>query len=157
MVQPNPWLAATLFAALFSTAVALGPALAHLFELPNKMRLDADAYFATQRLYRGWALPAIFILAAQVISMSATAILGRGDGLILVATLAAIAALLAAQAIFWVWTYPANVATDQWTTMPENLEALRRQWEYSHAGGAIFQIIAMASLCVAAVSPIWRG
>jgi hypothetical protein len=157
MVQLNSWLAVALFAALFSTALALGPALAHLFELPNKMQLEADAYFATQRLYRGWAVPAIVILAVQVISMVATAILGRGDGFILAATLAAIAALLASQAIFWVWTYPANVATDQWTRMPENLELLRRQWEYSHAGGAAFQLIAMASIAVAAVSPIWRG
>jgi hypothetical protein len=54
MVQPNPWLAAALFAALFSTAIALGPVLAHLFELPNKMRLEADAYFATQHIYSGW-------------------------------------------------------------------------------------------------------
>ena len=157
MVQPSPWLAVALLAALFSTALALGPALAHLFELPNKMQLEANAYFAAQRLYRGWALPAVVILAAQVVSMVATAILGRGDGLILAATLAAIAALLASQVIFWAWTYPANAATDQWTKMPENLQLLRRQWEYSHAGGAAFQLITMASISVAAVSPIWRG
>ena len=157
MVQSNPWLAAALFAALFSTALALGPALAHLFELPNKMQLEANAYFAAQRLYRGWALPAIAILIAQVVSMAAAAIIGRSDGVILVGIIVAIIALSASQAIFWVWTYPSNVATDQWTRMPENLETLRRRWEYSHAGGAVFQLIAMASLAVAAVSPIWRG
>ena len=157
MVQPNPWLAAALFAALLSNGLALGPALAHLFELPNKMRLEANAYFAAQRLYQGWALPAIVTLVAQVISLVTTAILGRGDGVILAATIVAMLALLASQAIFWVWTYPANVVTDQWKTMPDDLETLRRQWEYSHASGAAFQLIAMASIASAAVSPIWRG
>lgn len=50
-----------------------------------------------------------------------------------------------------------NAATNQWTAMPDNLSALRAQWEYSHAAGAVLQLIAMASLALAAVSPIWRG
>ncbi len=157
MVQPQPWLAAALVAALLSTALALGPALAHLFELPNKMRLEPDAYFAAQRMYSGWAVLAIIILGAQALSIAATIALGRSDGSVLTAALVAIAAVFAAQLVFWIWTYPANAATDQWTKMPDNLEALRSQWEYSHATGAAFQLIAMASLTVAAVSPIWRG
>lgn len=156
MTQTSPWLAAALFVALVATAVALGPALAHLFELPNKMRLGADAYFATQQIYAGWSLLAI-VLAVQFVAMIATAILGRSDPPILAATIVAITALIAAQVVFWVWTYPANVATDQWTRMPENLEAARNDWEYSHAAGAAFQLIAMVSLSYAAVSTLWRG
>lgn len=28
--------------------------------------------------------------------------------------------LVATQAIFWIFTYPANVATQNWTTLPDN-------------------------------------
>lgn len=157
MTQPNLWLAAALLAALCSTALAMGPAMAHLLELPNKMRLEADAYFTAQQVYSGWALVAIVLLVVQLVSMVATAVLGRADSVILIAVLVAITAVLASQVIFWIWTYPANVATEQWTRMPNNLDAVRPQWEYSHAAGAIFQLVAMTSLIVAAVSPIWRG
>jgi len=34
---------------------------------------------------------------------------------------------------------------------PDNWEALRLQWEYSHAGGAVLQLVAMASLIVGAL------
>jgi hypothetical protein len=66
----------------------------------------------------------------------------------------ALAAFIAAQAVFWIWTFPANVATDQWTSQPENWETLRRQWEYSHLAGAAFQTLAMVALVVAV---LWRG
>ena len=64
----------------------------------------------------------------------------------------AVICLLSAQAIFWAYTYPTNVATENWTTIPANWDSLRRQWEYSHAAGAGFQIFAMSSLIVAALA-----
>jgi hypothetical protein len=145
-----------LFLALLSTAISLGPALAHLLELPNKMQLPADLYFATQQLYNGWAWIAV-VLLVQLVSIIAVGVLGRSDPSTLYSSLVALAGLIAAQAVFWIWTYPANVATAQWTKMPENLEALRVQWEYSHAAGAVFQLTAMAALIVAAVAPLWRA
>jgi hypothetical protein len=45
------------------------------------------------------------------------------------------------QVIFWPVTYPANNATENWVTMPKGWEALRRQWEYSHAAGAVLKFI----------------
>ncbi len=42
----------------------------------------------------------------------------------------ALLCLVAAQNIFWPFTYPANVATNSWMAVPENCEALRDQWEY---------------------------
>jgi hypothetical protein len=51
--------------------------------------------------------------------------------------------------VFWIWTYPANQATGNWTVQPENWEILRRNWEYSHFAGAVFQVLAMAALIIA--------
>jgi hypothetical protein len=50
------------------------------------------------------------------------------------------------------WTFPANVATDQWTMMPANWGIPRAQWEYSHLAGAACQLIAMGALIVAALA-----
>jgi hypothetical protein len=41
-----------------------------------------------------------------------------------------------ALSVFFTYTYPVNQQTVNWTIMPANWQALRRQWEYSHAVGA---------------------
>jgi hypothetical protein len=65
---------------------------------------------------------------------------------------AAFLCILAAQAIFWSFTYPANAATDNWTRIPENWQALRAQWEYSHAASAGFNLMAVLAMAMSALS-----
>ena len=65
---------AAFFAALMSTAVALGAALAHLLALPNKIDLGRDAYFTVQGIYRGWDQFA-YVLAIEFVSIIAVIIL----------------------------------------------------------------------------------
>ena len=128
---------AAFFAALMSTAVALGASLAHLFELPNKIDLGRDAYFTVQGIYRGWNQLA-YVLAIEFVSIIAIIILSRDARRVRLWAAVALLSLVAAQAVFWTFTYPANVATNNWTAIPADWETLRRQWEYSHAAGAIF-------------------
>ena len=141
---------AAFFAALMSTAVALGASLAHLFELPNKIDLGRDAYFTVQGIYRGWNQLA-YVLAIEFVSIIAIIILSRDARQVRLWAAVALLSLVAAQAVFWTFTYPANVATNNWTAVPADWETLRRHWEYSHAAGAIFQLIAMTSLVIAAL------
>ena len=63
----------------------------------------------------------------------------------------ALACLAGAQALFWIFTYPANAATVNWTVQPDDWQTLRRQWEFSHAAGALLQLTAMACLSIAAL------
>jgi hypothetical protein len=140
----------TLFVALLSTTLALGGALAHLFELPNKIPLPLDRYFIVQQIYRGWWQFA-YVLAIQLLSIAGVIALSGGEPRVRRPAVVALLCLLAAQAVFWTWTQPANAATDNWTTQPANADALRRQWEYSHAAGAVFQLLAISSLFVAAL------
>lgn len=138
------------FIAMLATALALGPAMAHLLELPNKIGLPSGDYFVVQQAYRGWSLLG-FLILVELLSMAALAVMARHEPRVLWPVLAAIAAIIGAQAVFWIWTYPANVATRNWTFVPENWETLRRQWEFSHAAGAFFQVLAMAALILAAL------
>jgi len=140
-----------LFIALLATALALGPAMAHLLELPNKIDLPRAEYFIVQKAYRGWSLLG-WLWAIELLAMASVAILARRARRVLWPTLVAIGCLLAAQGVFWIFTYPANVATANWTVQPDNWETLRRQWEYSHAAGALLQMMAMASLITAALA-----
>lgn len=135
--------------ALLSTAVALGAALAHLFELPNKIGLARDDYFVVQGIYRGWSLLGI-VLLIQLISIVAVIVLAL-DRDVRTFGCVALICLIAAQVLFWTFTYPANVATDNWTKIPANWQFLRANWEYSHAAGAICQLAGMTALIMAAL------
>ena len=141
---------AVFFAALMSTAVALSGALAHLLALPNKIGLERDAYFTVQGIYRGWDLFG-YVLAIQLVSIIAVIVFARHDRQVRLLAIAALVSLVATQAVFWTFTYPANVATNNWTAVPDDWETLRRNWEYSHATGAVFQLVAMATLVMAAL------
>jgi hypothetical protein len=136
------------FIALLATALALGAALAHALELPNKINLPEREYFIIQQVYRGWNQLA-YLLLIQLASMLAVAGLSRHEPRVLWPTLVALLCLLCAQALFWTFTYPANVATDNWTAIPAEWESLRTRWEYSHAFGAAFQLLAMSALIIA--------
>lgn len=134
---------------MLSTAVALGAALAHLFELPNKIGLARDDYFVVQGIYRGWSLLGIALLI-QLISIVAVIVLAL-DRDVRTFGCVALICLIAAQVLFWTFTYPANVATDNWTKIPANWQFLRANWEYSHAAGAICQLAGMTALIMAAL------
>lgn len=101
-------LKAVQFVAILLTALALVPAGAHLFALPNKIALDQDAYFIVQGIDRGWALFGFVLIPALIVNV-VVAFLLRG----VPRALAALAALLLALnlAIFFTWTSPANQAT----------------------------------------------
>jgi hypothetical protein len=139
-----------LFVALLSTAIALGPALAHLLELPNKIDLARSDYFTVQQIYRGWSRLG-WVSLVQLASLIAVVLYARSERRTRNAALLALVCLIGAQLLFWLFTYPANAVTENWTSQPENWEELRRRWEFSHAGGAFLQLVAMASLLVGIV------
>jgi hypothetical protein len=139
------------FIALLATAVALGAAAAHALELPNKVNLPANEYFIVQKAYRGWDRLALLLLI-ELLAMIAVASLYWSTPAVRWAVLAAIACLASAQLVFWTFTYPANLATKNWTLVPDDWQQLRRNWEYSHAAGALFQLLAMTAMIVAVLS-----
>ena len=139
--------------ALFSAALAvcliyMAPALAHLLELPHKMALDRAQYFTVQQIYVGWELFAVPILI-QLFALALLTWRSAGEYYVFRPVLAALAVMLAAQALFWLFTFPANAATANWTQAPPDWDDLREQWEWSHAAGALCQLLALCSLLTA--------
>lgn len=143
MVPGSLWLLA--FVCL---GLALGGSLAHLYELPHKLTLPADEYLVVQQIYRGWNLlagPVIgVILATLLITLHV-----RRNPRVFGWALATFLLVTGTQIVFWTWTYPANVETRNWTTLPERWVSLRTQWEYSHAAGAVLNLTALVTLVLA--------
>lgn len=141
--------------ALFFVALALAPAAAHLLELPNKIGLPRDEYLVVQQIYRGWALLGVVVLGALLATL-VFAILARGTRDFKFA-LTAFVCIAATQAVFWTFTFPTNQETLNWTVLPDHWEALRTQWEYSHAASALLDLIALLALVLAGPQEIEPG
>ena len=139
------------FLAIMFTTFALVPSGAHLFELPNKVELSRDAYRTVQGIYAGWAWFGIVDLAALVINAVLAIKLGEQRPAAYFAWTAALC-FVVFFAIFFTWTFPANQATANWTTMPDNWSGLRRAWEYSHAVNAVVMLVALCSVTLAVIT-----
>src|SRR5262249_11999863 len=105
-------------------------------------------YMIVQRLYAGWALFGIVIFAALLLTLL-HAVLLRRERATLALSLTAFSLLLATQVVFWRFTYPMNVASSNWTTMPARFEQARLQWEYSHAASAVLTFLALLAITAA--------
>ena len=137
--------------ALLLAALALAPSMAHLLELPNKIGLSRDDYLTVQHIYNGWALLGIVIFGALVSTLALT-IMSRRKPRAFTPALIAFLCIAGTQIIFWTFTYPANAETSNWTVLPEHWEALRTQWEYSHAASAILNLIALIMLVLSVLA-----
>jgi uncharacterized membrane protein len=111
------WMNILRFCSIFFTALSLAPALTHALELVNKMKLSRDDYLTVQQIYRGWALLGIVVFLSLLSVLGLTVMSYRqGQGFIL--QLIAFIAIASTQVIFWLFTYPVNRVTKNWTTLP---------------------------------------
>jgi hypothetical protein len=128
--------------AVVSVAICLVPVGAHFFELANKMAMSPSEYMTVQKIYAGWSSFGVAIVAALLLTLLHTFMV-RPDRTAFLLSLVAFLCLAVAQGVFWTFTYPMNVASNQWTVAPADFEAARRQWEYSHAVNAALTFAAL--------------
>jgi hypothetical protein len=141
------------FLAIAISALALVPSGAHLAALPNKIGMSQAEYFTVQRIYYGWAFLGVLWPAGLLVNAVLATVVRSQQWPFWFAVMAALSFGLML-AIFFLWTFPANQATENWTSAPENWEALRRQWEYSHAVNAVILFMAICFSTISALS--WR-
>lgn len=132
-------------------AIILIPSGAHLFELPGKIGLERDAYFTVQGIYAGWALFGVPLFAAVGANAALAFAERRRDPAAARRAAAAAVLVLASLIVFFVWIFPANQATANWTQRPEAWEALRRQWEWAHAANALVVFAAFLATAAAVI------
>lgn len=139
------------FIALLLTALILIAPGAHLFSLPNKIALVQEQYYLAQTAYRGWHYTGFLIFAALFANLALAYAL-RADIKARNFALAAAALIVATLVVFFIWTFPANQATANWTAQPANWQTLRAQWEYSHAANAAIALAAFCSTVLAVLA-----
>jgi hypothetical protein len=147
------WLKSISFLSLLFAALALAPAMAHLLELPNKINLSREDYLTVQQIYRGWALLG-FVVVGALLSTLAFTITVRKERKAFLFAFIAFLCIAGTQVVFWIYTYPANQATHNWTMLPENWVELRRQWEYSHATSAVLNLVALVTLVLSVLATV---
>jgi hypothetical protein len=136
------------FLAIVITGLSLIAPAAHAFELLNKIGLPKTDYFIVQQIYSGWWIAGLLLPLAFLANVG-NAISLRNDKTAMALSIAAAALIALNLIIFMLFTQPANAATQNWTVQPDNWEALRTQWEYSHAVNAGVNFLAF---CCAALA-----
>ncbi|MCB2053896.1 MAG: DUF1772 domain-containing protein [Geminicoccaceae bacterium] len=132
-------------------ALILIPSGAHLFELPAKIGLDREAYFTVQGIYAGWSLFGAPIIAAIGVNFWLAFLERRNHPSAARWALVSAALTILSLIVFFGWIFPANEATDNWTTQPEGWELLRRDWEFGHAVNAALVACALLATALATV------
>lgn len=125
------------FAAIMTTAIAMSASVAHLMELPPKMRYEPSLYVRLHRtLYVNFGR---FAGPAESLAVVSTAALawwtGRRRSEASSLTAAAAGCLAAAHGIFWSVVNPMNIKMMKWPleSIPADWAAARDRWEYGHA------------------------
>ena len=138
------------FMTIMFTALSLGPALAHLLEMPAKITFDGALWLELlHTLYPpAFGTAGAFFEVGALISAIVLTILVRKRHPAFVWTLFGALFLAASHAAFWVWVAPVNEAMAPLTpeTLPANWMDLRNQWEYTHAARAVLQLIGLGAL-----------
>jgi hypothetical protein len=157
--------AAIHIAATILVALAAALSVAHALELPGKMRLGREQYFAAQQIY----YPGFTIGGAAEplgsIALIALLFLLPFGGTEFWLILAALIAMLGVMAVFWLVTQPANklwtkdlkmgaagtgfFQTGAGTAGEEDWTAVRDRWERSHVARAVLASISFICLLIA--------
>jgi hypothetical protein len=158
--------------AVCTVAVAMSLSLAHALELPGKMRLERDAYVATQPIYYpGFMIGASFGEAGGLMMTLILLLLTPRGSREFGWTFVAFFSLVAMHLAYWVFTHPVNKfwlkdsqlkgfgrgffrfdplkrsalgsgATDDW-------KRFRSRWEYSHVLRAVLAGLSFVCLVIA--------
>lgn len=147
-------------------AVAMALSLAHALELPGKMRLTKEAYYAMQPIYYpgftigGFAEPAGILLTIVLLFVTPF-------GMAFWLTVAALVGLIGMQAVYWIFTHPVNkfwlqdeklgrvgsgffsFAAKTARSGPVTWTELRDRWESSHVARAVFAFVSLSALVIA--------
>jgi hypothetical protein len=160
-------------ASVFLAALAMCLSLAHALELPGKLRLDKEAYFAVQAIYYpGFTFGGVGEVLALVVAF-ALLLTTPVDGAAFPLTLVGFVALAAMHGAYWVFTHPVNrfwlkdkelsgLGTaffgldrkerrrDEGNSQQDLWKRFRDRWEYSHVLRAALSAIAVIALTTAA-------
>jgi Domain of unknown function (DUF1772) len=135
------------FITIFFEVITLSALLTHLLELPGKINLSKENYQVVQGIYRGWSWLGIFEIGAIFLTLIWTLADSRKKR-IFPFLLTALLCFIISITIFFIFTFPANNTTVNWTQLPGDWQSLQKNWEYSHAVRAVLNLVGFSFLIV---------
>ncbi len=133
---------------IFFCVVTLSALMTHLLELRVKINLSKSNYQIVQTIYTGWQWLGIFEIGAIILTLL-WSLMERKKKNIFGYVLSAFICFLISIIIFFLFTFPTNQETVNWTSLPSNWQDLRTEWEYSHATRALLNLTGFMLLIVA--------
>jgi hypothetical protein len=156
---------------VITVALAMALAVAHALELPGKMRLPREVYFAVQRIYYPGFTVAGMSEPASIALTIALLFLTPADSVAFGLTLAALLCLIVMHVVFWVFVQPVNKVRVQGETLgrvgagffavgrpledrgqPLKWTTLRDRWEFAHLARAGLAVTCFILLVLANAS-----
>jgi len=143
--------------------LALVPALAHALELPGKMRLAKNVYFAVQPIYYPGFTIAGMSEPIAIVATGGLLVLTPRASTAFWLTLGALLGMIGMHAIYWLFTHPVNsfwlrgeklgsAGTGFFSLGPSSDAAdwrrLRDRWEYSHVARAALGFVSLVALVI---------
>ncbi|WP_448284862.1 hypothetical protein [Phormidesmis priestleyi] len=146
------------------TSLSLSPSMAHLLELPRRLKFDQQLWVKVtvfENVYRLFgSVGAVFEISAILAAIVLT-VLVRKHRLIFYVTLGGAVLLVLAFASWILFVAPMNAEFAQWLTnpVPTNWVRYRDQWEYAHAINAVIKLLALSLLVLSVLveKPIPAG
>lgn len=139
------------FAVIMLAIFSLCLSMAHLLELPQRMKFDQELWIRVTVFENLYALfgsvGAVFEIGA-ILSAFIFTFLVRQRGQTFYWTLGGAVFMLIAFVSWLVFVADANAELAKWLTnpVPPNWMRTRNQWEYAHAANAIIKIIGLSLL-----------
>jgi magnesium-transporting ATPase (P-type) len=133
------------FTTILFAAITLSTLMTHLLELRVKINLSKEDYQTVQRIYTGWQWLEIFEIGTILLILMWTIIYRKVKSIYPLLLLACICFIISL-AIFFLFTFPANQATHNWTNLPAHWNELRSTWEYSNVVRALLSLIGFSIL-----------
>jgi len=137
------------FITIMLVALSMCTAFSHLMEMPPKLRYDGAMWLTLlQSLYSVFGTVGAFFEVGALVTTVVLAFMVRRRHPAFEWTLIAAFCLVAVHAAYWVLVAPVNATMVPLTpdTLPPNWSELRNQWEYTHGGRAVLQIVALGAL-----------
>jgi hypothetical protein len=140
------------FLTILITSISMSAAVAHLLELPAKIKYDGRMWLTLlQTLYPpGFGTIGGYSEAIAVIMVLILTFLVRRRRPAFGWTVFGAICLIATHAAFRIWVQPVNTTLLPLTpdTLPENWIHLRNQWEYTPSMRAILQLFTLSALVI---------
>jgi hypothetical protein len=144
------------FITLMLTSLSLSPSIAHLLEMPQRLKFDQQLWVKVtvlENVYRLFGSIGAAFEVGAVITAIVLSFLVRKHHSVFRWTVSGAVLLLLALVSWILFVAPMNAEFAQWLTspVPADWVRYRNQWEYTHAINAFIKLAALSLLVISVV------